>query len=67
MCGAELRGRAAATSEPDQPWTQLAVAATSQLGAIGCGAELCKLGATGYGTTFKIFLGLNMILLLFKG
>jgi hypothetical protein len=54
ICGAELRGRAATTSAPGQPWTQLAVAATSQLGATGCGAELCYLGATGCGAELRV-------------
>jgi hypothetical protein len=31
-----------------------AVAATSQLGAIGCGAELCYLGATAYGAEYRV-------------
>jgi hypothetical protein len=29
-------------------------AATSQLGAIGCGAELCYLGATAYGAEHRV-------------
>jgi hypothetical protein len=48
ICGAELRSTSAPRQLPRQLWEQVSDHATSQLGVIGCGAELCYLGATVY-------------------
>jgi hypothetical protein len=54
ICGAELWSTSAPRQLPRQPWAQVSDHATSQLGAIGWGAELCYIGATAYGAEHRV-------------